>query len=143
MGAGWVSQQLSRGGRSEKLVLAQGFHPFLSGARNSAIRSAGTGVGLERPWTMLAYEQDGLLNASRLATALTISTETVTRYIDLLVDLLLEMPGTGLWAIEIKREDSLQSWKKASRSPAMICGRIDVLSCMEVATDILSRRMLK
>jgi predicted AAA+ superfamily ATPase len=44
---------------------------------------------LERLWTMLAYEQGSLLNASRLATALMISAQTVTRYIDLLVDLLL------------------------------------------------------
>lgn len=44
---------------------------------------------LERLWTMLAHEQAALLNASRLATALMISAQTVTRYIDLLVDLLL------------------------------------------------------
>jgi len=37
---------------------------------------------------MLAHEQGGL-NASRLATALMIGAQTVTRYIDLLVDLLL------------------------------------------------------
>jgi predicted AAA+ superfamily ATPase len=44
---------------------------------------------LERLWTMLAHEQAALLNASRLAGALMISPQTVTRYIDLLVDLLL------------------------------------------------------
>jgi predicted AAA+ superfamily ATPase len=44
---------------------------------------------LERLWTMLAHEQAALLNASRLAAALTIGAQTVTRYIDLLVDLLL------------------------------------------------------
>ena len=44
---------------------------------------------LQRLWTMLAHEQAGLLNASRLATSLMISAQTVTRYIDLLVDLLL------------------------------------------------------
>jgi predicted AAA+ superfamily ATPase len=44
---------------------------------------------LERLWTMLAHEQGSLLNASRLASALMISAQTVTRYIDLLVDLLL------------------------------------------------------
>src|ERR1035438_521707 len=43
---------------------------------------------LERLWTMLAHEQAALLNASRLAAALMISAQTVTRYIDLLVDLL-------------------------------------------------------
>lgn len=44
---------------------------------------------LERLWTMLAHSQGTLLNASRLATSLSISAQTVTRYIDLLVDLLL------------------------------------------------------
>lgn len=44
---------------------------------------------LERLWTMLAHNQAGLLNAARLATALMISAQTTTRYVDLLVDLLL------------------------------------------------------
>jgi predicted AAA+ superfamily ATPase len=44
---------------------------------------------LERLWTMLAHEQGSLLNASRLAASLMSSAQTVTRYIDLLVDLLL------------------------------------------------------
>ena len=44
---------------------------------------------LERLWTMLAHEQAALLNASRLAGSLMIAAQTVTRYIDLLVDLLL------------------------------------------------------
>lgn len=44
---------------------------------------------LERLWTMLAHNQGSLLNASNLATALSVSSQTVTRYIDLLVDLLL------------------------------------------------------
>jgi predicted AAA+ superfamily ATPase len=44
---------------------------------------------LERLWTMLAHDQGTLLNASRLAGALMVSAQTVTRYIDLLVDLLL------------------------------------------------------
>ncbi len=38
---------------------------------------------------MLAHSQGTLLNASRLAAGLSISAPTVTRYIDLLVDLLL------------------------------------------------------
>lgn len=42
-----------------------------------------------RLWTMLAHNQGTLLNASRLASALAISAQSVTRYIDLLVDLLL------------------------------------------------------
>lgn len=44
---------------------------------------------LERLWTMLAHNQGSLLNASNLATALSVSAQTITRYIDLLVDLLL------------------------------------------------------
>jgi predicted AAA+ superfamily ATPase len=44
---------------------------------------------LRRLWTMLAHNQGELLNASRLAAALAVSGQTVTRYVDLLVDLLL------------------------------------------------------
>ena len=44
---------------------------------------------LESLWTMLAHNQGALLNASRLASALMTSAQTATRYIDLLVDLLL------------------------------------------------------
>lgn len=44
---------------------------------------------LERLWTMLAHNQGSLLNASKLAAALSVSAPTVTGYIDLLVDLLL------------------------------------------------------
>jgi predicted AAA+ superfamily ATPase len=44
---------------------------------------------LRRLWTMLAHNQGQLLNASRLAAGLAVSVPTVTRYIDLLVDLLL------------------------------------------------------
>jgi predicted AAA+ superfamily ATPase len=49
---------------------------------------------LDRLWTMLAHNQGQLLNASRLAMSLSISTTTVTRYIDLLVDLLLPFHGS-------------------------------------------------
>ena len=44
---------------------------------------------LDRLWTMLAHGQASLLNASRLASALVTSAQSVTRYVDLLVDLLL------------------------------------------------------
>jgi hypothetical protein len=44
---------------------------------------------LGRLWTMLAHCQGTLLNASRLAASLAVSSPTVTRYVDLLVDLLL------------------------------------------------------
>ena len=44
---------------------------------------------LRRLWTMLAHNQGQLLNSSRLASSLEISSPTVGRYVDLLVDLLL------------------------------------------------------
>ena len=44
---------------------------------------------LRRLWTMLAHAQGTPLNASRFATSLSVSSPTVARYIDLLVDLLL------------------------------------------------------
>ncbi len=44
---------------------------------------------LERLWRMLSHGQGTLLNASNLAAALSLSAPTVTRYIALLVDLLL------------------------------------------------------
>ena len=44
---------------------------------------------LERLWTMLAHRQGTMLNAAELGRALETSTQSVTRYIDLLSDLLL------------------------------------------------------
>ena len=44
---------------------------------------------LRRLWTMLAHEQGQLLNAAKLAAALAVSGQTVARYLDLLVDLML------------------------------------------------------
>jgi len=44
---------------------------------------------LRRFWTMLSHLQGSLLNASQLAKNLGVSVQTITRYIDLLVDLLL------------------------------------------------------
>lgn len=44
---------------------------------------------LRRLWTMLAHAQGTPLNAAKLAANLNVSAPTVTRYIDLLVDLLL------------------------------------------------------
>ena len=44
---------------------------------------------LERLWTMLAHKQGTLLNVSTLARALEISARSVSRYIDLFVDLML------------------------------------------------------
>ncbi len=44
---------------------------------------------LRRFWTMLAHAQGGLFNASALARGLSLDGKTITRYLDLLVDLLL------------------------------------------------------
>ena len=44
---------------------------------------------IARLWTMLAHAQGSILNQSRLAGSLAVSTPAVGRYIDLLVDLLL------------------------------------------------------
>jgi len=44
---------------------------------------------LRRFWTMLAHDQGGLLNAAKLAAGLGISGQSVARYLDLLVDLML------------------------------------------------------
>jgi len=44
---------------------------------------------LRRLWTMLAHNQGALLNASQISGSLSVSAQTVTRYIDLLCDLLL------------------------------------------------------
>jgi predicted AAA+ superfamily ATPase len=46
-------------------------------------------VTLERFWTMLAHVQGGLTNASQLAKSLEVSSVTISRYLDLMVDLLL------------------------------------------------------
>jgi uncharacterized protein len=44
---------------------------------------------LERFWTMLAYNQGGVINAAQLARNLEVSGVTIGRYLDLMVDLLL------------------------------------------------------
>jgi uncharacterized protein len=44
---------------------------------------------LDRFWTMLAHNQGGILNASQLARNLEMSSVTINRYLDLMVDLLL------------------------------------------------------
>jgi len=53
---------------------------------------------LRRFWSMLAHQQSGILNQANLAQGLGISGQTVSRYLDLLVDLLLVrrlLPWTG------------------------------------------------
>lgn len=46
-------------------------------------------VTLERFWTMLAHVQGGITNASQIAKSLEVTSTTVSRYLDLMVDLLL------------------------------------------------------
>lgn len=46
-------------------------------------------TALERLWMMLAHRQGSMLNASDIGRALELSTQTVTRYVDLLCDLML------------------------------------------------------
>ena len=46
-------------------------------------------TALERLWMMLAHRQGSMLNASDIGRAMELSTQTVTRYIDLLCDLML------------------------------------------------------
>ena len=63
---------------------------------------------MRRFWTMLAHVQGGLLNSASLARGLDVDNKTITRYLDLLVDLLL-----------VRR---LQAWhgntgKRLSKSP--------------------------
>jgi len=44
---------------------------------------------LRRFWTMLAHNQGALFNAARLAASLAVSSQSVARYLELMVDLLL------------------------------------------------------
>ena len=44
---------------------------------------------LERFWIMLAHHQGAMFNASKIATGLSTSSKTISKYLDLLVDLLL------------------------------------------------------
>lgn len=44
---------------------------------------------LRRLWTMLAHNQGGLLNLSKLSSSVAVSSPTIASYVDLLVDLLL------------------------------------------------------
>ena len=86
---------------------------------------------LRRFWTMLAHQQGGLLNASKLAGNLNVSGTTVARYLDLMVDLLL-----------IRR---LQPWmsnagKRLTRSPKIYVrdsGVLHALLHIHTVNDLL------
>jgi uncharacterized protein len=87
---------------------------------------------LRRFWTMLAHNQAGLLNASRLASALVVDVRTLNRYLDLLVDLLL-----------VRR---LQPWsgnvgKRLVRSPKTYLrdsGIVHALLALNTLEDVLA-----
>lgn len=86
---------------------------------------------LRRFWTMLAHNQGGTLNASNLAQGLGVSGQTVARYLDLLVDLLL-----------VRR---LQPWvsntgKRLVKSPKVYVrdsGVVHALLGLEVINELL------
>ena len=63
--------------------------PTWSATSRNSRPSAVPAATLERLWRMLAHAQGSLLNASALAASLSISAPMVTRYVDLLTDLLL------------------------------------------------------
>jgi predicted AAA+ superfamily ATPase len=57
---------------------------------------------LRRYWQMLAHNQSQLLNAAQLASSLGVSGQTVARYLDIMVDLLL-VRRLQPWAINTKK----------------------------------------
>ena len=86
---------------------------------------------LERFWTMLAHNQGQLLNGAQLARSLGVSPQTVTRYIDLLVDLLL-----------VRRLPPLTSnvGKRLVKSPKVYvrdCGHVHALLGLATLHDVL------
>ena len=86
---------------------------------------------LHRLWTMLAHNQGTLLNASRLASGLAVTTPTVARYIDLLVDLLLVRRLPPLHANVGKR--LVKSPKVYVRDSGLLHALLDIESYEELA----------
>lgn len=87
---------------------------------------------LRRFWTMLAHHQGGILNAAALAKGLGISGQSISRYLDILVDLLL-----------VRR---LEPWhanvgKRLVKSPKLFVrdsGLLHALLAIETRDDLLS-----
>jgi predicted AAA+ superfamily ATPase len=77
-------------------------------------------------WTMLAHNQGGLLNASRLAAALMVSAQTITRYIDLLADLLL---------VRRLRPFHHNAGKRIVKSPKVYLRDSGIVHCLLGITD--------
>lgn len=86
---------------------------------------------LERLWTMLAHNQGTLLNASVLARTLEISTQSITRYVDLLVDLLLLRRLPSLRANVGKR--LVKSPKVYVRDSGLVHGLLGIPSATSLA----------
>ena len=86
---------------------------------------------LERLWTMLAHNQGVILNASSLAQALEVSAQSVTRYIDLLADLLLVRRLTPLRANVGKR--LVKSPKVYVRDSGLVHALLGIPSSIELA----------
>ena len=84
---------------------------------------------LRRFWTMLAHVQGGLLNSASLARGLDVDNKTITRYLDLLVDLLL-----------VRR---LPAWhgnsgKRLTKSPKIIIRDSGLVHTLSNITDMES-----
>ena len=86
---------------------------------------------LERMWTMLAHNQGALLNASVLARTLEVSTQSITRYVDLLVDLLLLRRLPSLRANVGKR--LVKSPKVYVRDSGLVHGLLGIPSATALA----------
>jgi len=91
---------------------------------------------LRRFWTMLAHNQGQMFNASRIGGSLGVSGQTTSRYLDLLVDLML-----------VRR---LQPWyanvgKRLVKSPKTYirdCGILHTLLNIQTLDDLLSHPVL-
>lgn len=88
-------------------------------------------AALERLWTMLAHNQGAILNASWLAQALEVSAQSVTRYIDLLADLLLVRRLTPLRANVGKR--LVKSPKVYVRDSGLVHALLGIPSSIQLA----------
>lgn len=88
-------------------------------------------VALERFWTMLAHNQGAILNASSLAHSLEVSAQSVTRYIDLLANLLLVRRLTPLRANVGKR--LVKSPKVYVRDSGLVHALLGIPSSVELA----------
>ncbi len=85
-------QPSAKGGRPKKPDLKLGWKGADTLQLSNGIPAFGLRIPAEtlrRFWTMLAHEQGGVLNAARLAAGLGVSGQSIARYLDLLVDLML------------------------------------------------------